>query len=155
MKKNTCSLLLILSFAFNIAFIGMLGYRMIRETRQKKDYSSGWKQSSVLYDKLSEEKKTELDSIRGQFRSEIWPMHKKMAEVRISIFNEIQKSRPDSSVINNKIEELTEWHALFEKKASYQLLQEKNVFPDSLQQSYMDYFSRRMSRSSRSSRKTK
>ena len=155
MKKNTCHILLMLSFAFNIAFIGMLGFRLIRGTQQPSEPpGSGWWQSSDLYEALSEEKKAELDSLRWNFRSEIWPINKNMAEIRFSIFEEIEKQNPDSTIIEERVRQLTQLHTMFEMKASYQLLKEKEVFPDSLQQRYMDYFSRRMNRRPRSTRRS-
>ena len=150
-KKLLCAL--IISLVFNVAFLGTLGYRMLKRHQYRSHRHSRF-DKSAYYEKmnLTTEQREHLDSVRMAFYPRMRSLHSALMKKRRAFAQILIEGELDSTEIENHLHLISKLQYNVEREVSHQLLREKEILTQEARKYYLKsierYMSRRYGRSS-------
>jgi Spy/CpxP family protein refolding chaperone len=147
MKNRKIVLALILSLAFNAAFLGTLGYRAWKKSRlpgsDVYQESDGRKHFHEKL-KLTPEQKQHLEEIREEFSPRIKPIRIDLIQRRRALANLLIENTLDSLEIETRLQDISKLQMDIEREVIHQLLREKDLLPQEEWERYLNMIARRM-----------
>ena len=161
MKKKTTTIIVILSLAFNVAFIGSYGYRLWqknRETDIRSERFDGRFGQNIERERRNEESPERLDfrpeqmeqieEIRQMFEPRINEIQGELMEKRRALgtllMEEHVEEDPDTFTIYEHIDEIGILQAELEKEVTRQILMARTVLDSAGQRQFFWMLGRRM-----------
>ncbi|MCJ7812889.1 periplasmic heavy metal sensor, partial [bacterium] len=150
MNKRTMIIILILSLAFNLAFMGSLGYKLW----QKKDIDTRAprfdRQNGESPEQMNfrQEEREQIDKIRETFEPKINEIQSKLMEERKQLgsllMEEHLADHPDTLLIYQHIDEIGRLQTELEKEVTHQLFMARTVLDSAGQRQFFWMLGRRM-----------
>ena len=147
MKNRKIVLALILSLAFNVAFLGTLGYRSWKKGRFPRSHSYREREDRRYFHeklKLAPEQKQHLEQIRKEFSPRIKPIRIDLIQRRRALANLLIEDMPDSLEIERQLRDIGKLQMDIEREVVHQLLREKDILPQEERERYLNMIARRM-----------
>ncbi|MBN2029212.1 periplasmic heavy metal sensor [bacterium] len=160
MKKRTTTIILILSLAFNVAFLGSLGYRLWQKNREADSRLTRFdrrNEESVERERPTEEfperpnfrpeEMAQIEEIRQMFEPRIREIQDELMEKRralIMLMEEHEEIDPDTFTIYEHIDEIGDLQAELEKEVTRQILMARTVLDSAGQRQFFWMLGRRM-----------
>ena len=161
MKKRTITIIVILSLAFNVAFIGSLGYRLWQKNREVDTRFSRFDRrngETIERDRRNEEfperpvfwpeEREQIEEIRKMFEPRINEIQGKLTEKRralgILLMEEHVEEDPDTFIIYEHIDEIGALQTELEKEVTRQILMARTVLDSAGQRQFFWMLGRRM-----------
>ena len=147
MKNRKIVFALILSLAFNMAFLGTLGYRAWKKSKYSKSYFSRERDGRKYFHeklKLTPEQKKHLEEIREEFSPRIRPIRIDLIQRRRALAKLLIENTPDSVEIETRLQDISKLQMDIEREVIHQLLREKDLLPQEEQKRYLNMIARRM-----------
>jgi uncharacterized membrane protein len=140
MKNRWVFLGLIVSLAFNFAFLGALTYRLIerrgiRGPAIRKVIKGKGIPNEFM--ELRPDQEMCLQEIRQVFHPEIGKIRKKLHNERRKLGDLLRKEPPDTQLMEKQLERIGDLQNQIEKKVLYQLLKEKALLDSAQQEDYV------------------
>ena len=151
MKKKNVVYLLILSFIFNIAFLGSLGYRMIEKKRRKTAWAERAERGRKSFNEwleLTEDQIAKLEEIREKFPSRIHSLRMQMNEERKKLGPMLRHESPDTIKIMAHLRSINQMQVEIENSIIQQVLREKAVLTPGQNEKYLKMVERHLGASS-------
>ncbi len=161
MNKRTIIIILILSLAFNLAFIGSLGYRLWQKNRNidirtprydwqngefpEREWRNGWN-SEESPDSINfrPNDREAIDKIRETFEPKISEIQVKLMEKRRALGTLLMEEHLDSLQIYQRIDEIGQLQTALEKEVTHQLFMAKSTLDSAGQRQFFWMLGRRM-----------
>lgn len=140
MKNRWMLLGLIVSVAFNFAFLGALTYRLIeRRGRHRVIVHKMMKGKGFPHEfmELSPEQEVYLEEIREVFHPEIRKIQDKLHHERKKLGDLLRQEPPDTQLMDKQLERIGQLQNQIEREVFYQLLKEKAVLDSAQQEDYV------------------
>lgn len=147
MKNRRLFFALILSLAFNVAFLGTLGYRLLNKgttSESSRHRFTRDQRSSRERVKFSPEQKERLKQLREHFYPRIKTIRSELANDRKVLVDLLMEDKPDSLQIEKSLNLIGKHQMELEREVVYQLLKEKEVLPPELRQHYLNMVVKRL-----------
>lgn len=147
MKNRRVFFALILSLAFNVAFLGTLGYRLLNKgttSESSRHRVTHDQRSSRERIKFSKEQKERLKQLREHFYPRIKAIRSELVNDRKALVDLLMEDKPDSLQIEKSLNRLGQRQMELEREVVYQLLKEKEVLPPELRQHYLNMVMKRL-----------
>ncbi|MFC1502577.1 Spy/CpxP family protein refolding chaperone [bacterium] len=151
MKKKNVVYLLILSFIFNFAFLGSLGYRMIQKKKWQKaraERAERGRKSFNEWLELTEDQIAKLEEIREKYPSRIRSLRTQMHEERKKLGPMLRHASPDTIKIMAHLQSINQMQVKIEKSIIQQVLREKTVLTPEQSKKYLKMVERHLGGSS-------
>ena len=140
MKNRWVFFGLIVSLAFNFAFLGALTYRLI-ERHGKRELVV----RQIMKDKrwppecmeLTPEQETCMEEIRGVFHPEVRKIQEQLHHERKKLGDLLRKEPPDTQMMDKQLERLGQLQNKIEREVLYQLLKEKALLDSAQKENYI------------------
>ena len=147
MKNRRVFFALILSLAFNVAFLGTLGYRLLNKgttLELSRHRVSRDQNSSRERMRFSPEQKKRLKQLREHFYPRIKAIRSELVNDRKALVDLLMEDKPDSLQIEKNLNRVDQHQMELEREVVYQLLKEKEVLPPELRQYYLNMVVKRL-----------
>ena len=157
MKKRTTTIIVILSLAFNVAFIGSLGYRLWQKNRDTDTRFSRFDRrngETVERERLNEEsperpvfrpeEMEQIQEIRQMFEPRINEIRGDLNEKRMAFGTLLMEEHQDSLQIYQLIDEIGKLQTELEKEVTRQILMARTVLDSAGQRQFFWMLGRRM-----------
>ncbi len=156
MKDRKLVYVLIVSVAFNLAFLGALGYRLW-EKRDRPKSRSYWSSRNRRFHgedtTLCPESRERLEHIRENCVSRLNPIRMRLFQERKALGDLLLTEEPDSLQIEKNLERIAESQLDMEREVAFYLLRVKGVLPSEEKKWFMDVLVKRLGRKHGSSMK--
>jgi Spy/CpxP family protein refolding chaperone len=126
MKLNY-KIALIISLAFNLAFLGTLIYRTVDKKQHSRGRSGRERVSMQKWLELTPEQETMIQEIRNRFSPRYKITRGKMRKAREKNMAHFMNEKPDTLAIFNHVDEVGRLQAEMEKLVIRQMMQESEV----------------------------
>ncbi|MBN1547286.1 MAG: periplasmic heavy metal sensor [Syntrophaceae bacterium] len=140
MKNRWILLGLIVSVAFNFAFLGALTYRLI-ERRERREHivhkivkGKGFPHELM---ELSPDQEVCLQEIREVFHPEIKKIRGKLHNERKKLGDLLRQEPPDTQLMDKQLERIGQLQNQIERAVFHQLLKEKALLDSAQQEDYI------------------
>jgi Spy/CpxP family protein refolding chaperone len=139
MKNKKIIYILIISLVFNVAFLGTLGYRLLKKHRYN-GYRRNKYKKSAYYDKmnLTTEQRENLDQLRKGFSPRMRSLHTALMEKRKAFAHVLIEGDPDSTEIEEHLRIIGKLQNDVEREVSHQMLREKKILPREARKHYLE-----------------
>lgn len=157
MKKRTTTIIVILSLAFNVAFIGSLGYRLWqknRETDFRSQRFERWNGENVERERRNQEsperpifrpeEMEKIQEIRQMFEPRINEIQDELMEKRRAFGTLLMEEHHDSLQIYQLIDDIGKLQIEMEKEVTRQILMARTVLDSAGQRQFFWMLGRRM-----------
>ncbi len=151
MKKRATTIILILSLAFNVAFLGSLGYKLWQRNKYEDiriprfNRPNGEPPERMDFRPEDREK---IDQIRETFEPKINPILDALMEKRRAfgslLWEEHVEENPDTFTIYERIDEIGKLQTKLEKEVTRQILMARTVLDSAGQRQFFWMLGRRM-----------
>jgi Spy/CpxP family protein refolding chaperone len=140
MKNRWMLFVLVVSAAFNCAFLGALAYRLI-ERHGKRDFVV----HQIMKDKrcppecmeLRPEQEACMQEIREVFHPEIGEIREKLHHERKKLGDLLRREPPDTQMMDKQLERIGQLQNKIEREVLYQLLKEKALLDSAQKENYI------------------
>ena len=152
--KINYKLVLIISLAFNLAFLGTLLYRTIDRKGPSRGERGRERQSMQEWLGLSPEQEEHIEVIREKFSPRYKSIRDEMHLAREKNFSQYMSGTPDTVSLFRQVDEIGRLQAAMEKLVIRQMMEESRVFTEEQREIFMKRVKERMGRRNRSYRKS-
>ena len=130
MKTRIMWILLLVSIAFNSAFLGALGYRLWNRKNQppiKKIVICSPEEMPVILEELKPDQLKEIIHHRIQFEPKVQGLQRELQTARNDLVEMVVDSSPDTNRIYQQVEKVGQYQTRIEKEVVRQLIKEKSL----------------------------
>jgi Spy/CpxP family protein refolding chaperone len=144
MKRRTVSIVLLLSLAFNVAFMGAWIYRYFSGPHRSgrgwsRDRRSPWDQIE-----LTEVQQERIDRMRKELHEKMRRLRQDIMEERRVLAEEFEAENPDSVKIAKRLQIISEKELAAEKEVVRYMLQQREILTPEQREPFMNFIKRRM-----------
>lgn len=142
MKNRWLILLLLFSLAINIAATFTLGYHWFRSSRSKKRLIARANEMRMLHRdlNLSSEQNKCIEAQKQHLREVMLKNQRVLRKYRMQLLEYLKQSDPDTSAINELLDEMVQIQVQNEKLFVYHLLEYKKLLTDKQFESFLNKF---------------
>ena len=147
MKSRTIKFVFILSLIFNVAFLGGLGYRLLGKRpvpflRHRLLKGKGYYEHFHCPPEIRER----LRCIQREFPKKISSIRPHLFTERTILADLLKSETPDSILIEQQLDKISNLQKEIEREVVYQLLREKNEMPPEMREQFLDIVVKRLGR---------
>jgi Spy/CpxP family protein refolding chaperone len=147
MKSKSMKIILLLSFIFNIAFLGSLGYRLIEKNKHQKARTERMEQGRTEFKEwlgLTDTQQERLEAIREEFPSQMRPMKKQIQGERKELIQLLREDPPDTAHIVSILDKIGQIQVGMQKEIVFQVWREKDVLSEEQREKFLKLVERRL-----------
>ncbi len=152
MKSRKILILLILSLAFNLAFVSTFAYRLLQKDRSVRNFQRrGHSIRESIQNKLNltEEQRRRREELHRELVDKIRKIRRELGKERRVLGDLILSENPDSALIEEKIGRIGKLQTEMEKEVVYQIFKEKAIYTPEQRKYFLDMIRRRLKYSGR------
>lgn len=147
MKSKNIKIILLLSFIFNIAFLGSLGYRLIEKMKHQKARAERVERGRTEFKEwlgLTDAQQERLEAIREEFPSQMRPMRKQIEGERKELIQLLRVDTPDTAHIVSILDKIGQIQVDMQKEIVFQVWREKEVLSEEQREKFLKLVERRL-----------
>jgi len=147
MRVRTLWLLLLLSVAVNLGFLGSATYHWHRERKQQCSADSAASERAPYEGlQLTAEQRRQMDRLRADLHERMETFGTEMRRLRNAFLKLLNSPEPDPQAINQKLSEMGHIQSQIQRVVAEHLLAEKRLLSADQQSKYLEMLKRRFQR---------